>query len=197
LQSVIKEIFVKRFLVVAPIFLFMLGACNAFGPQADPNAGASVAQTQTAAAPPTAAGTPVPKVAVIVNAFNGALRGADPLEETLDAKFSVTDIGFDISGDPPAITTLRVHVECECLKTKSSCSTERAFVAVAHVFEKDGVRKKILEQIPKTVQVMQVRAFDRMQPIGIIEVSWQDLLAFANGEITGEQLGARIIRLTP
>jgi len=184
----------KRFLVVVPIFLFALGACNAFSPQPDPNAAAAAAAQTQVAAPP--AGTPVPKVAVIVNTLNGALHGADPLEETLDVKFSVIDAGFEVSGDPVAITTLSVHVECECIKTKSTCTTERAFTAVAHVFEKDGIRKKILEQIPETLQVMQIRAFDRMQPIGIIEVSWSDLLAFANGEITGDQLGARITRFT-
>ena len=124
----------KQFLVVALIFVFItiLGACSIPRDGLDPTLIAYVEQTQTATMWPHASVTPspsvVPKQAFIVNAINDELqREADPLEETLDAKFSVTDIGFDTIGNPPIIIALRVQVECECLKKdKSTCTTERA-----------------------------------------------------------------------
>lgn len=191
----------KRFLVVIPICLFfILGACGAPTNQWDPSVGTFVAQTQTAtmwtATPVTPSPTPIPNEAVIVTELNGVLRGADPLGEALDAKFYVTDIGFDTNGNPPITNTIRIHVECEWV-LKPSCTAERAFVVLLHAFEKDGVRKKIVEQIPSTIEIMRVRVFDHMVQIGMLEIPWQVLLEFANGDITGDQLAARVKRLNP
>jgi hypothetical protein len=195
----------RKFLVVALIFVFiiMLGACDTLDNQVSPAEADAFIHTLTATmwtpAPVTPSATPVPNEAVIVNALNDASRGADPLEETLDAKFSILDISFHLSGKPLVTTTLEVHVECEWI-TRPSCTVERAFVALAHAFKavKADVRKKIIGQIPETVLVVQVRAFDHItKPLGIIEVGWQDLLAFANGDITGDQLGTRILRFIP
>jgi hypothetical protein len=66
-----------------------------------------------------------------------------------------------------------------------------------HALEREGVRKKIIEQIPITIEFVQVTALDHMSQIGIIEIRWQDVLAFTNGEITGDQLAARVNRFNP
>jgi hypothetical protein len=196
-----REIIVKRFFAVIPIILFiLLGACGAAGNVVSPDVGTFVAQTQTATmwtpTPTVPSPTSVPKEAVIVDALNGVLRGGDPLEEAIDAKFYITDIGFDTSGNPPIIITMRVHVECEWV-LKPTCTTERAFVVLMHALEREGVRKKIIEQIPITIEFVQVTALDHMSQIGIIEIRWQDVLAFTNGEITGDQLAARVNRFNP
>jgi len=192
----------RRFLVIIPIFLFvLLGACsNTRGGEIDPTIGAFVAQTQTATmwtpAPITPTPSVAPKQALIVKALNDEFqKQADPLEETLDAKFSIIDIGFDLSGSPPATTTMQVHVECEWI-SRPSCTEARAFIVFARAFKgvKPGVRQKIIEQVPETVLIVQIRAFDHMNEIGIIEITWECLLSFANDEITGEQLAARTIR---
>ena len=196
-----REIVVKRFLVIMPIFLFIfLGACGVPDNQIDPRAITLVVQTLTATmwtpTPVTPSPTSVPKEIVIVDTLNGALRGADPLGEAIDAKFYVIDVGFDASGNPPLISTMRVLVECEWI-LKPSCTAERAFVVLMHAFERDGVRKKILEQIPATIEFVQVMAFDHLSHIGTIAVRWQDILAFANKDITGDQLAARVNRFNP
>ncbi|MGC1375142.1 MAG: toll/interleukin-1 receptor domain-containing protein [Anaerolineales bacterium] len=186
------------------LFLFVLGYFSFnLGNSLDPNLVAYVKQTQTATmwtpAPVIPSATPVPNEAAIVSALNDELqREADPLEEALDIKFSIIDIGFDMSGNPPVTTTMSVQVKCEWVTTPT-CSTERALIAFARAFKgaKAGVRKKIMEQIPTTIRVVQVRAFDHMNQIGIIEFGWEYILAFANGNITGDQLAARIVRLTP
>jgi hypothetical protein len=186
--------------MVIPIFLVMLlGACDASNGPLDSRLGTFVAQTQTAGVwtltPIQPSASPVPDQAMIVNTLNNVLQGADPLGETLDARFYILDIGFDLSGNPPATRTIRFHVECEWV-TRSSCTAERAFVVLAHAFKdiKADVRKKLVKQIPETIQVVQVKAFDHMTQIGIVEVSWECLLQFANGEITGIQLAARTTR---
>ena len=191
----------KRFLVLIPIFLIIfIGACSAPGDQLDPRVSTFVVQTQTATmwtpTPITPTVTIEPKEAIIVDALNSVLRGADPLEEVLDARFYVTDIGFDLNGNPPVTTTMRIHVECEWV-VEHSCTTERAFVVLMHVFEREGVRKKIIEQIPTTIELISVMAFDHLSPIGTMEIRWQDILAFTNGEITGDQLAVRVTRFNP
>lgn len=186
----------RRFFVVIPVFLFiMLGACGGV----DSHTFQMVIETQTATMwtpiPVTPTPSDVPKAAMVLNTLNDEFRkDADSLERTLDAHFSIIDLGFDLSGNPRATTTLRIHVECDWV-LKSSCTEQRAFIVFAHVFKamKAGVRQKIIQQVPKTVSVVQIKAFNRMSQIGIVEIGWQDLLAFTNNEITGEQLAARIL----
>jgi len=192
----------KRFLLIIPIILFAaLGACgDPSGQVLDPKIITYVAQTQTAAAwtptPVTPTATAVPNQATIVNTLNDALRGADPLGEALDARFYVTDLVFEMSGKPPVTDKVRISVECEWVY-KSSCTAQRTFVVLLHIFERDGVRKKINAQFPETIKTLQIVAFDRMQPIGTMEILWKDLLAFADNEITGEQLAARATPVRP
>jgi hypothetical protein len=190
--------FLKRFLVLALICLFIiiLGTFRIPRGGLDPILIAYVEQTQTATlwtpAPGTPSATPVPKQAFILNALNDALQQeADPLEETLDAKFSIIDIGFDSNGNSPT-TVMEVHVECVWI-TSSTCSEQRAFIAFANAFKglKPGIRKKIKDEIPVTIKTVQVRAFNHMTQIGIIGIDWQFLLDFADGNITGDQLAAR------
>jgi len=189
----------KRFLVVIPFFLSVLfGACYTPVGTIPPSIGTLVARTQTATMwtpiPVTPSATLVPNEAVILKALKDGLRQrTDPLVETLDAKFSIVDISFDQNGKLP-IATMIVQVDCEWIK-EPSCTKERAFVTLANAFAgiKDDVRKKMMKQIPKTIDVVQVRAFDHMTQIGIVEVSWECLLQFADGDITGEQLAARVV----
>jgi hypothetical protein len=192
---------VKRFLVVIPVFLFIfLGACGVPGNQIDPRAITLVVQTLTATmwtpTPVTPSPTSVPKEVVVVNTLNGVLRGADPLGEAIDAKFYIIDVGFEASGNPPVLLTMRVHVECEWI-LKPSCTAERAFVVLMHAFERDGVRNKIIEQIPATIEWVQVMVFDHLSHIGTIAVRWQDIVAFASKDISGDQLAARVNRSNP
>lgn len=196
----------KQFLLFTFIMLFVvLGACSALSGQLengqlDPVIVTYVAQTQTATAwtptPVTPTATAVPNQVTIVNALNEALRGADPLGEALDARFSVIDIGFDVSGNPPATNKIRIGIDCEWVY-KSSCTVERTFVVFLHTLENKGTRKKIREQLPETIAILQIVAYDRMQPIGTMEILWKDLLAFAGKEITGEQLAARATPVRP
>ena len=191
----------KRLLAIIPVtLLIFINACGIDESPVTSGVGTAVALTQTATmwtpTPITPSPTPQPNQAVIVDALNGALRGADPLEEAIDAKFRVADVGFDANGNPPLLITLRIHIECEWI-IRSSCTTERAFVVLIHAFENKDVRKQVVEQIPTTIEFVQIDAFDHMVKVGSLAIRWQDVLAFTKKEITGDQLAARVIRFSP
>ena len=192
----------KRLLAVIPLILFIfINACTGNDPSVvPPDVGTAVALTQTAGmwtpTPITPSPTSSPNQAVIVDALNSALRGADPLGEALDAEFHVADVDFISNGYPPVLFTLRVRVECEWV-IKSSCTPERAFVVLMHAFENKDVRKKVVEQIPTTIEFVQVDAFDHMTQIGSLAIGWQNMLLYVRGEITGDQLAVRVIRFAP
>jgi hypothetical protein len=181
-------------------FFVLLSACAEITVTVPDEVGTAVAETQTAKmwspTPVTPSATPVPNPLVILDALNGALRGADPLREVMDAKFYVADVGFDANGNPPLIITLRISVECEWIM-HPSCTTERAFVEVIHVFEKEGVHKKIVEHMPASIEFIQVVAFDHFNQNGTLIVRWQDVLAYIEGKISPEQLAAYVLPFSP
>lgn len=191
----------RRILPIVPVcFFIFLSACADVTVTVADEVGTAVAQTQTAtmwtSTPITPSATPVPNPLVILDALNGALRGADPLGEVMDAKLYVTDVGFDANGNPPLIITLRISVECEWIM-HPSCSTERAFVEVIHALEKEGIRKKIVEHMPASVEFIQVVAFDHFNQSGTLIVRWQDVLAYFDGKISPEQLAAYVLPFSP
>lgn len=191
----------KRLLAIIPVSLFFLiNACDVNPPTVSPDTWTLVALTQTATmwtpTPITPSPTSQPNQVIIVDALNSALRGADPLGEAIDAKFHVADVGFDANGNPPILVTLRVHVECEWI-IRSSCTTERAFVVLIHALENKDVRKKVIEQIPTTIEFVQIEAFERMTRIGSLAIRWQDVLSYTKGDINGDQLAVRVIFFNP
>ena len=145
---------------------------------------------------PTVTPTSVPNTASLGEVLNRNLFGADPLAETVDAKYYVIDIGFtpDEHND---LTALRVQVECECVYT-SCCTNERTFVQLMRAFvANQRTMNAIKDEMPSTVRDIQVVAFDQMQERGTIVVQWSDVLSYAAGQINGNQLGSRIVRLMP
>jgi hypothetical protein len=132
-----------------------------------------------------------------VTILNSALRSsADPLGEVLDARFTILDVGFGMS-EASTRNIMQIRVECNAIFTPSTCSPERAFVVLTHVLENENIRKMMIQQMPSRIDVLQVRASDRFNEIGTIEISWADFLAFANGTLTAEQLAGRIERYVP
>lgn len=145
---------------------------------------------------PTASPTPIPNTAVLVETLNRNLVGIDPLSETVDAKFYVIDLQF-APDDRNNLVTVRVQVECECVYS-SCCSTERTFVQAVRAFVRnERTVNEIKAQIPVTIRDLQVVALDHMQQKGTILVQWSDVLLYAGGQINGNQLGSRIVRLAP
>ncbi len=155
-------------------------------------------ETQTAAAwTATPSPTKVPEPPKLIDALNSVILGSDPLSETIEAKFNVTDVEYLPDAKTKEIRSVRIHVECEWIY-RDNCTPEESFVNLMHAFAANNkVIGKVSEQVPSTVKELQVVTFNHMQQNGIILVGWQDVVDYATGKINGNQLGSRITRLTP
>ena len=71
------------------------------------------------------------------------------------------------------------------------------FLVLMNTFSfNEKVIERVLNQIPITIHTMEMLAFDQMIQTGTIIITWNDVLAYAWGDITGNQLGSRIFRTT-
>jgi hypothetical protein len=123
------------------------------------------------------------------------MLGSDPLAETIEARFTILDAQIIFDGPANQAGTLRIHVDCEWIFT-DSCTPEKSFVVLMHAFTaNEKILGKISEHIPATITTLLMVAFDRMTQSGMIVISWSDVLDYANGKISGNQLGSRITRL--
>jgi hypothetical protein len=187
----------KRLLPFLPMLVFV--ACTTDIPSPDIQTAVVASLTAKVWTPtpiiPTA--TPEPNTGRIVDILNGAMLGADPLAETIVAKFSVIDAKFTNSPPLYLIDILSIHVECES-NYNLSCAPEEAFLALMHAFTAtDKIIGKVSEQVPSTVLIVQVVTYNRMVQSGMILVNWKDVVDYAKGNINGCQLGSRITRLPP
>jgi hypothetical protein len=188
-------VIMKRALPFLP--LIVLIACS---PDiADPQVQAAVINSLTATVwtptPVTPTSTAEPHTGKIVDMLNGVIVGADPLGETILAKYSVVDAQVLLDAPTQRALILRVHVDCEWIYS-DSCTPESTFVVLMYALsENEKVMKRIQDQIPSTVETLEVVAFDRMAQTGVIHISWGDVWDFAEGNINGNQLGSRMIRM--
>jgi len=185
----------KRALPFLP--LIVLIACS---PDiADPQVQAAVINSLTATVwtptPVTPSATPRPNTAKIVDVLNGVIVGADPLGETIQARYSVVDAQVILDAPTQQALLFRIHVDCEWIYS-DSCTPESTFVVLMYALSKnEKVMGRIQDQLPATVETLEVVAFDRMTQTGVIHVRWNDVWDFVEGNINGNQLGSRMMRL--
>jgi hypothetical protein len=182
----------KRYLPLLPVAALL--ACTTQAPYMSlPDAIHTLTATMWT---PTVTTTPVPNTARLVDVLNANLLGADPLSETVDAKYYVLDLQF-VPDEKEDLVTLRVSVECECVYS-TCCSDERTFVQLMRALvANQKTVERVCAELPATIRQLQVVAFDQMQQKGSIQVEWADVLLYAGGQINGNQLGSRIVRLGP
>ena len=189
----------KRTLPFFPILIILVVSSCIAVPQGEisPDMATFIIQSMTATMwTPTASPTPSPNVVTIIDTLNGAIINSDPLRETIETRFSVLDVRFPMEPTSRQILTMQIDLECEWIFT-DSCTPEESFVNLMHGFAADDkkVIKKIAAQVPATVDSVEITTFNHRVPDGTIVVNWQDVFDFATGKITGNQLGARILRI--
>ena len=186
----------KRVLPFLPMILFIACTPDISNPEIQNAVIQSLTATVWTPVPPTPTFTPEPNTGKIVELLNNSMLGADPLAETIDAKFSVIDAQVVLDQSAGQAAILRIHVDCEWV-FNDSCTPEQSFVMLIHAFTaNDKVIEKICAQTPPTVHTLQLVAFNRMIQTGMIVVPWSDVMDYAYGKINGNQLGSRIVRLT-
>lgn len=156
---------------------------------------ASAVQTLTATVlPPTVTPTPDPDESTIVLLLNHGLeQTADPLSQTVDARYQVIDVSFPLDINNKASTFL-INVRCECVNG-SCCTAERTFVVFVNAMK--SVVDKVARHVPGTVTNMQVSCLEHTSSIGMVLVGWNDMADYLTGKINGFQLGGRVIKLGP
>jgi hypothetical protein len=179
----------KRLLPLLPLILLIACVPNL----SDPQLQREVLQTLTATAwTPTPTATPEPNTSGVVEVLNSAMFDSDPLEETIDARFSVLDSHVLLDKSMQRSQTLQIDVDCEWIFS-DSCTPEGSFVALMRAFRANSrVFKDICDDIPSTIRILQVVTFDRMARRGTLGAAWQDVTAYVTGQINGTQFGSRI-----
>ena len=185
------------------VCLFFLNSCgNGYIPVTGINEGigTQVAQTQTAsvwtATPITPSPTPIPNKVQIINILNNNIRNADKLAELVEAEYYVARIDFISSGNPNNFIIMRINVVCESIIHRT-CTPERGFVILMHGFEsaykKDNQRDVISSQVPQTIQTLEVIVeYAHAGSIGSFTIGWNNVKAFAGGNLSPEQLDHEI-----
>lgn len=183
----------KRVIPILPFIVLVACAPDL----TDPNIQAAVIHSLTATSwtptPITPSATPQPNTTQIVEVLNEAMIGTDPLTETIVAKYSVIDTQVIIDATSQQATILRIHVDCEWVFS-DACTPESTLVVLMNALSK--VIERVSNQIPTTITTLEMLAFDQMLATSTIAIGWNDVLAFAFGEINGNQLGSRILRMT-
>ena len=185
----------RRLLPFLLLLLILVVAC--MPDLSDPEIQHAVIQTLTATAwTPTPSATPAPNTSGIVDILNNAMIGSDPLEETIDAKFSVVDSQVLLDESTKQALTLQIDVDCEWVFS-DGCTPEESFVVLMRAFRANGrIFKKICDDIPPTILRLHVVTFDHMVRRGMLAASWDDVTEYVAGGINGNQFGSRTVRIT-
>lgn len=136
----------------------------------------------------------MPDILGVVDTLNDAMTGADSLEQTIEARFTVLDAQLISDQITNRAATLRIDVDCERV-FNDSCTPEGTFVVLMRAFRlHDKIIAKISNDLPVTVQMLQMVAFDRMSKKEMLGASWSDVVNYTLGRINGNQLGSGSVR---
>jgi hypothetical protein len=185
---------IKQLVPFLPLILVLACAPDISDPNIQSAVISSLTATMWTPVPPSVTPTPEPNTSKIVEILNNIMVGTDPLLETVDAKFSVIDTQVLLNETTQEATILRISVDCGWVYS-DSCTPEATFVKLIRAFSvNEKVIQNIGNQVPATVHTVEVLAYDRMKPTGLIAITWNDLVDYSYGKINGNQLGSRIIR---
>jgi len=119
---------------------------------------------------------------IISNSIN------DQLISTFGAKITVEDVKFGPIG-AQEFTNLYIEIKCAG-DNNAACPTTHVIIAVVDACKER--KKKILENIPSKTQVLTITIFDPITRPKVVEVNWSDVLAYINGDVSGEEFSTKI-----
>jgi len=137
---------------------------------------------------PTLTFTPTvtPNAPEVNKTISNAIK--DQLISTFGAKITVGDVKFGPIG---AQEFTNLYIEINCVgDNNAACPTTNVIIAVIDACKQR--KKKILENIPSKTQVLTITIFDPMARPKVVEVNWLDVLAYIDGEISGEDFNKLI-----
>lgn len=186
----------KKILPIIPIvFLVLLNACESpASPTVSDNMRNAVISSLTAESwTPTWTATPDPPENKIVEWLNGELTKADPLEQTLDARYLVIGVSFPFA-PASSVQIFKVDLRCECALNTNCCVPERMFVVLLAAMK--GNKDDIAKQVPSNVATIKVICYDHASQVSVIGTDWENVKGYLNGNVSGYELGAKVYRTT-
>ena len=186
-----REVSLKRFLPIIPIFLLLLvNACGDITASISAAEWTAVWVTQTACLwTPTSSPTPDPNESNIVYWLNMEFLAANPLEQTLDARFMAVDASFP-SQPGASFPIFRLVLRCTCGTNAQCCTAERGFVVAINAMQVHA--GEIIKEVPGGTSHVEVVCFNQLTRIGAMTATWLDVQAYLLQQIDGHQLGWRV-----
>ena len=193
-------------LPIAFVLLALLGACSddvipvtGIDPRAQPlfvtmteiaKTVEVIGQTATAyAVTPTATPTPTntPDQGVVNKLLSDSIK--NQLISTLGSQMTVENVRFGPLGSNE-YTNLYVEIACVG-ENGASCPTSNVIVAVMEACREK--KKKMLENSPKSLQMLTITIFDPLNSPRVVEMNWSDVQAYLNGDMSADVFN-RLIR---
>jgi hypothetical protein len=112
----------------------------------------------------------------------------EQLISTFGAKITVEAVKFGPLG---AQELTNIYIEINCAGDNNSvCPMTHVIIAVMDACKER--KKKILENIPSKTEALTITIFDPTTIPRVVEINWSDVLAYINGDISGEDFVKQI-----
>lgn len=149
----------------------------------------AIGQTATAYSfTPTSSPIPTatPNENEIKNLISNAIK--DKLIATLGAEITVIDVKF---GPVGAQVYTDLYIEINCVSDNSSvCPSNQVIVAVVDSCKEK--KKKVIENVPSTIQKMAITIYNPGYSTIVIESKWSDVVDYFNDKLSADAFGRLI-----
>jgi hypothetical protein len=135
----------------------------------------------------TKAPTNTPDQDAVTKMISDSIDGQ--LISTFGARITVAEVKFGPIG---AQEYTNLYIEINCTGDNNVvCPIPQVIIAVMDACKEK--KKKVLENVPGTTQVMAITIFDPKTLPKVVEINWSDVRAYMDGNMTGDVL-SRLIR---
>lgn len=141
-------------------------------------AGSATAYAYTPTA--TKAPTNTPDAQEVNKTIANSLK--DQLISTFGAQITVENVKFGPIG-AQEFTNLYIEVNCAG-DHSTACPTSHVIIAIMEACKEK--KKKLEENVPSTLQVLTITIFDPVNRPRVVEIDWSDVLAYINGDVSGD-----------
>ena len=198
----------KKCSVVSTIFVFFvfLTACTdnkiiipiTYNPSAQPLLGTlteiaktveAIAGTATAyslSPTPTHTPTNTPDISEVNKAIANSIK--NQLISTFGASITVQDVKFGPIGGQE-YTNLYIEISCAG-DSNAVCPVTNVIIAVMDAIKEK--QKKVLENVPRSTKILTITIFDPTTHPKVVEINWPDVLAYVNGDLSGDAFRQRV-----
>jgi hypothetical protein len=134
----------------------------------------------------TKAPTNTPDKETVIKIISDSIN--NQLISTFGADIRVEDVDFGPLG-AQELTYLYIEIYCAG-DNNAACPTSHVIIAVVDACKER--KKKVLDNISKSTNMLTITIFDPVAQPRVVEVNWSDVLDYINNDLTGDEFIARI-----